>query len=130
MNYWKGLFFNIFAVYFLNSILPGLEIVNATRLPHVGGDLMFAIVIGLFNSLIYPVMRLVNAKITKARIALIAIVISFVAYAISRFAPVGVEVKSIEGYLIAAVLVAVIGFLTNFLEMKRHMPKMPMPPVE
>jgi hypothetical protein len=50
-----------------------------------------------------------------------------------KFAPLGIEVKSVEGYLFASLAVGAAGFLTNYLEMRRagkglkppELPRMP-----
>ena len=132
MNYLKSLFYNFLTVFFANYLLPGIEVVKHTKLPHIGGDLLFAIVIGFLNSLIYPVLKVMDQKISVGRIAMAASVLSFGAYAIMKFAPLSIEVKSVEGYLLASIIVGAGGFLMNYLEMKRsfrfstppEMPKM------
>ena len=101
--------------------------IHQTKLPLIGGDLLFAIVIGLLNSVIYPVLKVLDQKINIGRIALTACAIAFGAYTILKFAPLGIEIKSVEGYLLAAIAVASGGFLTNFFEMRRSL-KYPKPP--
>ena len=127
MNYFKSLCYNFLTVFFANYVLPGIEIVHQTKLPHIGGDLWFAMVVGLINSLIFPVMKVLNQPISISRIALSAICISFGSYTILKFAPLGIEIKSVEGYIFAAVAVGLGGFLTNFFEMRRA-PNLPRPP--
>ena len=46
MTYLKSLFFNFLVVFFANHVLPGIEVVKPTKLPHIGGDLTFAIALG------------------------------------------------------------------------------------
>ena len=43
MNYPKSLFYNFLTVYFANHLLPGIELLQQTRFPHIGSDLPFAI---------------------------------------------------------------------------------------
>ncbi len=121
MYYLKILFFNFFIVFFANHILPGIDVANQTKLPHLGGDLMFAISLGFLNSLIYPLLKL-NNQASALKIAGLSIVINFVAYAALKLMPIGIHVTSLTGYLSASILVAAGSFLTNFLEMKhvRH----------
>lgn len=127
MNYLKLLGFNFLAVFFTNYVMPGIEIVHQTKLPHIGGDLLFALALGIVNTLIYPVLKVLDQKVNLGRIATIAAVISFASYALLKFVRFGIEVKSVEGYLFAAICVAAVGFLTNFFEMTRG-EKPPKPP--
>jgi hypothetical protein len=96
-------------------------------LPHIHGDFWFAIGVGLLNSLIFPVMKILDQPATMSRIAIAALGISFVSYTIMKFAPLGVEIKNIQGYFIAMAVVAVGGFAMSFYEMKRSskIPKFP-----
>lgn len=117
MYYLKTLFFNFFVVFFANHILPGIDVANQTKIPHVGGDLMFAIALGFVNSLIYPILKLVN-QVAVLKIAGLSLSINLIAYAILKLLPIGVYVTSFTGYFSAAIFVAIGSFLTNFLEMK------------
>jgi hypothetical protein len=129
MTYLKSLFFNFLVVFFANHILPGIEVVTPTRLPHIGGDLMFALGLGLLNSLIYPILRLIN-RANLGRIALVAAVMTFVSYALLKLVNLGVAVLTLEGYLIASIIVALGSILTNYLELRHALPKAPKPPAE
>lgn len=119
MYYLKSLFFNFLAVFFANHILPGLDVTDHTKLPHVGGDLGFAIALGLLNSLIHPVLKLIHKDGSGVRIAMIALIVNFASYAVLKLMPIGIHVLSVEGYLLAVLFVSVGSFITNFLEMKR-----------
>ena len=130
MTYLKSLFFNFLIVFFANHIIPGIE-PGERKLPHVGPDLMFAVALGLLNSLIYPILKIVqHHRVTLSKIALIAVVVNFVAYTLLKFAPLGIHVSSIEGFLIAAILVSLGSILTNYLEYKHAHPKAPKHPTE
>ncbi|HEV7738172.1 MAG TPA: hypothetical protein VGO47_12480 [Chlamydiales bacterium] len=124
MNYPKSLFYNFLTVYFANHLLPGIELLLPMRIPHFGYDLPFAVVVGLLNSLIYPVCKLVSHHTSAVRIAMIAVVLNFAVYAILKIAPLGIHILTMEGYLIAAFVVAVASFVTNYLYMRaqRHYP--------
>lgn len=119
MNYLKSLFFNFLAVFFANHILPGIDVINQTKLPHLGGDLPFAIVLGLLNSLIYPAFKLLKRHAGVLRIIAVALILNFGAYAILKLiSAIGIRVSSFEGYFAASIVVTLGSFLTNFLEMK------------
>ena len=120
MTYLKSLFFNFLVVFFANHILPGIEVVNQTKLPHFGGDFPFALALGFLNSLIYPVLKLLG-QLTMLRIAMIALILNFAVYALLKiFSFVGIQIQTVEGYIFASTVVALGSFITNFLELKRH----------
>jgi hypothetical protein len=81
--------------------------------------LIFAIALGALNTLIYPVLRAVDQPITVGRIAAGSCGISWVAYIICKFASIGIEISSIEGFFLASSVAALSGFLTNLFEMRR-----------
>lgn len=117
MYYLKTLFFNFFAVFFANHILPGIVVADQTKLPHIGGDLIFAIGLGFVNSLIYPVLKLLNQS-SLLKIGGLALVVNFIAYAALKLLPIGIHITTLKGYLAAAILVSIGSFVINFLEMK------------
>lgn len=131
MTYLKCLFFNFLIVFFVNHVVPGIE-PGEHKLPQIGPDLIFAFALGLLNSLIYPILKVIPPGVTLSRIILAAIVINFVAYALMKFAPLGINVTSMEGFLIAACVVAVGSILTNYLELKHapHHHRTPKPPIQ
>lgn len=119
MTYLKSLFFNFLTVFFANHILPGVDVVNQTKLPHLGGDLPFAVILGLLNSLIVPVLKLIHREGSALRIGMIALILNFAAYGVLKLFPfIGIHVMTVEGYILASLVVACGSFLTNFLEMK------------
>lgn len=130
MTYLKSLFINFLAVFFTSHILAGIEVVNPTKLPHVGADVLFALALGFLNSLIVPVLKVVERVPHVAKIALFSLAFAFGAYAVLKFLPLGIEVVTINGYLIASIFVAIVCFLTNYLEMRSLLPKAPKPPEE
>lgn len=121
IQYLKSLFFNFLTVFFANHILSGIEVTDPTKLPHIGGDLIYAIILGLLNSLIFPVLKLIDRHLSATRIGLVSIILNFAAYAVVKFLPVGIEVVSVEGYLVASIVVSLGSFLTNYLEMKHFL---------
>ncbi len=99
--------------------------INQTKLPHLGGDLPFALALGFLNSLIYPLFKLFHKTPSVSRFILIALSLNLAAYALLQVVPmIGIHVASLEGYAVAALLVSVGSVLTNFWELK-HAPKKP-----
>jgi len=122
MNYLKAFFFNFFIVFFVNYILPGISVVSQTKIPNIGSDLIFAVALGVVNTLIYPVLKMCHHA-TLLKIAGLSLVVSFVAYALLKFLHLGIHVTTFTGYASAALLVAIGSFLINYFEMRYHYPK-------
>lgn len=126
MVYLKSLVINFLIIFFANHILPGINVVNQTKLPHIGGDLIFAVALGFLNMLIFPVLRLVLREVNWIKIAIVAIILNFVVYAVVKIVPpIGIKITSVQGYVIVSLVVTVGSFITNFYEMKRKHPKKP-----
>lgn len=126
MVYLKSLVINFLIVFFANYILPGINVVNKTKLPHIGGDLIFAVALGLLNMMIFPILKLVLKEVNWIKIAIVAVILNFVVYAIVKIVPpIGIKITSVEGYVIVALVVTVGSFFTNFYEMQRSNPKSP-----
>lgn len=126
MVYLKSLLINFLVVFFANYMLPGVMVVNQTKLPHIGGDLMFALALGILNSVIYPVLKIVLRQVGAIKIAIVALILNFVAYAVIKIIPpAGIKILTVEGYVIVALIVTVGSFATNFYEMKNSKPKSP-----
>lgn len=120
MNYLKSLVINFLVVFFSDHILPGIQVMNQTKLPHLGGDFILAIALGLLNSLIYPVLKLTHSETSALKIALVALILNFAAYGLVKLIPIGISVTTVEGYILVSAVVTIGGFLTNYFEMKRH----------
>lgn len=120
MNYLKGLLTNFLLVFFADHILPGIEVVDTTKLPHIGGDLIFSAVLGFLNGSIYHALKILRQEVSALKIALIVLVLNFTSYALVKFLPIGIQIIHLEGYLLAASVVSIGSFTLNFLEMKKH----------
>ena len=119
MNYLKSLSINFLVVFFADHILPGIEVTH-TKLPHIGGDLILAIALGLLNSLIYPILKLIKSEASSLKIALISFILNFATYGVVKLIPIGVTLTSVEGYILVSTIVTLSGFTTNYFEMRRH----------
>lgn len=118
MYYLKILLSNFLIVFFADYLLPGIEVTKQTKIPHIEGDLLFALVLGFFNSMIFPLLKVMEKGASLSRIALTALILNFAVYGIVTLLPLGIHFANIEGYLIVSAVVTVGGFLTNFFEMK------------
>lgn len=126
MYYLKSLFYNFLTIFFANYLLPGIVVMSQTKLPHFGGDLLFAAALGILNSLIYPLLKLFHS-LSPMRLAIASIFLNFIVYALVKVMPIGIKIMSWEGYLLPAALVTVVSFLTNYFEMRHHKVSMAAP---
>lgn len=120
MNYIKSLVFNFLIVFFSDYLIPGVDVVNQTKLPHIGGDLIFAAALGLLNSLIVPILKSMDGYLTIVRISIASLILNFAAYALLKLLPLGVFITNVEGYIIVALTVSIASTILNYVEMKRH----------
>ncbi|EKE08529.1 MAG: hypothetical protein ACD_17C00118G0005 [uncultured bacterium] len=128
MVYLKSLVMNFLLIFFANHVIPGTMIVYPTKLPHIGGDVMFAASLAVLNMLVYPVLRLLQKEVGEVKVAIACLILNFVAYAVIKLIPSsGIKIMTIQGYVILAFVVTVIGFLSNYFEMKQSQPKNPSP---
>ena len=119
MNYLKTFLINFLVVFFANHILPGVAVVDVTKLPHLGADLLMAACLGVLNTLIYPILRIFH-QASLPKILLVSMILNFGAYAAVKLIPIGIKILSVEGYLFASLATALGAGLTNFFEMRRH----------
>jgi hypothetical protein len=106
MGYLKSLLFCFLVVFFVDYLVPGVEVVSFTKLPHIGGDLIFAAGLGLVNFLVGTVLQ-VSKKGSLPRLAIAILVLNFAAYALVKLLPLGVFTTSVEGYALAALAVTI-----------------------
>lgn len=128
MRYLKALFFNFLIVFFADHVLPGVQVADQTKLPHIGGDLLFAFSLGLLNSLIFPVLKVMDKHRSSVRIAMVALVLNFAAYALIKILPIDIQILSVEGYILAVIAVSLGSFCINFAEVRRHESQIPKTP--
>ena len=121
MTYFKSLIINFLTVFFVNHVIPNVEIDYYSKLPHIGGDLIFAFSVGFLNSLIYPVIVLFKIKSTHLKVGLSSFIISFAAYSIVNILPGGIKITAAGAYIWTSLIVWFVSYLTNHLEIKHYM---------
>jgi len=121
MTYFKSLLINFLAVFFVNHILPGIEIAYYSKLPDIGGDLIFAFGLGFANSLIFPVMRFLHLSPSHFKIGLVSFAVSFIGYSIVNLLPLGIDVSTPGAYVWGGLLVWCVSYFTNHLEFKIYL---------
>ncbi len=128
MKYIQGWLVNFLVIFFANHVIPGIVVKGPHKLPHIGGEIPFALVLALLNSLIYPVLRLVDKGALLTKTILATIILNFSAYALIRLIPIDLRVESIEGYFIASTIVTVGSILAHIREIKKTSVKTEPPP--
>ncbi len=117
MHYLKSLFFNFLIIFLSLHVFAGIELTDPTKLPHIGKDLFFAAGLGFLNSLIYPMLKIIDSRLIGLRIVFIAILLNFAMYALLKILPLGVSVTSLKGYVIVASAVSLGSIFANYFEM-------------
>jgi hypothetical protein len=119
MRYLKSLLFYFLVVFFVNYLFPGVEIINQTKIPHIGGDIIFAAGLGFLNSLILPCLKMFDGGVGLIRVSIVILVLNFAAYAFLKLLPLGVMVVSVEGYFINASIVSIGSILLSYGQMRQ-----------
>ncbi|PIS01192.1 MAG: hypothetical protein COT84_03795 [Chlamydiae bacterium CG10_big_fil_rev_8_21_14_0_10_35_9] len=120
MSFLISFFFNFFAVFIVNRIIPGIEIGYFENLPNVGADLFFSLVVGFLNASIYPVLASFMQNITLKSIAVVSFIISFGSFILIHYIQFGVRATTAPGIFVGGSLVWAAAVFTNFLFMRRR----------
>jgi uncharacterized membrane protein YvlD (DUF360 family) len=116
MNYVRSLFLNFLFVFFVDRVVPGIEITYFEQVPNIGADILFSIVVGFLNATIYPFLALLELSISKLKLACFSFVISFGAFTAIALVPFGIQVVSPLGWILGGGIVWVVSFVTNYME--------------
>ena len=120
MRYVKSLCLNFLIIFFADYLLPGVEVMDQTKLFHFKGDLLFPLVLGIANTLIFPCLKWLHRPSSIVRMGVAGVILNFIAYAVLKFLPTGIHVATIEGYIILALVVSVGTCLVNYWELKHQ----------
>ncbi len=118
MNYFRSIFFNFLAVFLINRVSPGLQIVYFEQVPNVITDLLFSLIVGFLNATVFPFLSILELNPNKFKLAFFTAIISYGAFLIVSIAPFGVQVTSPLGILVAGTFIWFVAFFTNYLEFK------------
>jgi hypothetical protein len=120
MKYLKALGFNFLVIFFANYILPGIKVEHATKIPSLGVDFPFALVLGFLNTMIYPLVCMFKGASPQLQIVAIAAVLNLVTYGIASLFPLGIGIESLGAYLLVVIVVTIASVVANFSEMKKN----------
>ena len=118
MPYLRSLLLNFLAVFFVDRIIPGIEVSFFENVPNIGADIVFSAVVGFLNSLIFPLLLLLELNPTTTKIGVISFIISYAAFISIAFFNWGITSTSILGIIGGGFLVWMMSFFTNYLELK------------
>ncbi len=116
MNYIRSLFLNFLVVFFVDRVVPGVEITNFEEVPNIGADILFSLIVGFLNASVFPFYAILELKLTPLKLGLINFIISYGAFITIAIIPFGVRVVSAWGVVIGGTIVCVTAFFTNYLE--------------
>lgn len=119
MNYLKNFVMCFLLLFFVNYLMPGFAIISQSRLPHIGVDLIFPLLLGLLNASLYPILKMMQ-QLSLLKLVLSVLVLNFVAYAVIKFMHTGLQILDWESYLVGVAIVCIGSFLINFFEMRRN----------
>jgi len=120
MTYLRSLFLNFLIVFFVDKVIPGIEVTFFEGVPNIGADLVFSAIVGFLNSLIYPILSALNLHVTVIKILIIGFIISYLCFFIIGFADFGVQAENIGSIFIAGLIVWAMSFFTNYLEYRHN----------
>lgn len=123
MTYFKSLFINFLTVFFVNHVMPHVTISYHTKLPHIGGELIFAICVGFLNSLVFPFLRMFSSTPSYFKIGIFTFIVSFGSYALVNFIPADIKLHTIGAYIWSSLVVWFFAYLTNHMEFRRYVHK-------
>jgi hypothetical protein len=122
MTYLRSLIINILIVFFINNVIPGIDVHYFENVPNIGADLLFSLIVGGLNSLIFPVLIGIETKIDLKKIAIISFVISFLSYIIIGVFDIGIKANAFA-VVVAGLVVFLVSTFTNYLEFKHSYKK-------
>ncbi len=116
MTYLRAFFLNFLIVFFVDRVMPGVEISNYEAVPNIGADILFSLVLGFLNTSVFFAWALLEAPITHLKLAVPTFIISFGGFLLIAIFPFGVQVVNAGGVIFGGGLVWLVAYLTNYLE--------------
>ncbi len=89
-------------------IFPGLVIVKDAQ-----AAILFALVLGLLNAFVRPVILLLTVPLTLLSLGLFIIVVNAIVFWLATLLPVGVQVAGFGGALLGALTVSIVSFIAS-----------------
>lgn len=118
MTYIRSLFLNFLIVFFVDRMIPGIQIQSFEQVPNIGADLLFSMIVGFFNASVFPFLVVMEFQPTVRKIFWMTLPLSVLPFVIISIIPFGVQVTSFFGFFFGSLIVWGGAFFTNFLELK------------
>lgn len=118
MTFLRSLFFNFLLVFFLNRVIPGIEVTSFETLPNIGADLLYSFLLGLLNASIFFFVAAFFSKVSLQAIVITAFIVSFGGMGIIAGISHGIAITSFLSYFIASFFIWLGSCFTNYLEWK------------
>lgn len=116
MTYLRSIFLNFLVVFFVNRMVPGIEIGLYDQVPNIGADLLFSGILGCLNASVFPFLFILELDVTRLRLAIFTFLITFSGFITIAVVPFGVRVVHIGGLILGGLIVWAMAFFTNYLE--------------
>lgn len=96
---------NAIALYIVASVVPGISVSNTMTL------IIAAIVIGLINAFIKPVLKIISLPITIITLGLFAIIINALCLGLAAFLVPGFHIDGIIAAIIGAIVLSIVSMI-------------------
>lgn len=120
MSYFRSFFVNFLVVFLANKISPGIQVIYFDQLPDVITDIVFSLFVGFFNASIFPLLTILELTVTKARLVVLTLIVSYGAYLLTLIFPFGIQLTGASGIIVGATFVWIGAYCTNFFEWKAY----------
>jgi putative membrane protein len=96
------------AVWLAATLFPGL-----VRVDSLEGAVLFALVLGLLNALVRPVLVILTLPLTFLTLGLFIVVVNAIVFWLATLLPVGVHAEGFGGALVGALTVSIVSFIAS-----------------
>lgn len=107
MRYLKSFLFCFFIVFFVDYLIPGVDVVSFSKVPFIKGDILFPAILALANISIPFIYKILNKNLSKIKMGISLLFLNIIGYSLLKFLNAGVYITTIEGYLFSFALVTV-----------------------
>lgn len=121
MSYLRSLFFNFLVVFFVDRMIPGMQITYFEQVPNIGADFLFSGILGFLNASVYPFFQILELQVRSFKLAVFNFFITFSAFGAISVFPFGVQVINPWGFFLGGSIVFGVAFFTNYLEWQQDL---------
>jgi len=108
--------------FLIRLVITGLAVLAASaifgpriRVGSIEGALLFALVLGICNALLRPLLLLLTLPLTLLTLGLFTLVVNALVFWVATIVPVGVTVSGFDGAFLGALTVSVVSLLVGWL---------------